>query len=381
MTKILYLINSLSIGGAERQFVELIRGIRKTTDIDPIVATFEPSSQGFEGQLRNIGVPMLLVKRRSKYDIGLVIKLIKIIRHWEIDIVHSFSVLAGCVGVMCGRLSGVRVIASSIRNSKDASFAEYCLIRVQGYLADYLVANSRAGLTSRFKRVKSNFRVVYNGIDPARFKINHGELQLIRERYRLSDYQHVVTMIASLSVYKDHDTLIEAAPTVLSREPGTVFLLVGDGTERPRLEKKVRKYGLEANFIFAGYTQNICEMLALSSVSVLMTNERLITEGLSNGLLESLAMGVPVIASAGGGTEEIVEDGKTGLLVKSFDSKGLADAILRLIIDVKQANRYGTEGRNSVESKFSYERYLSEYCRLYNDLMAHHGRQYSKNRD
>jgi len=367
--RILYLIDTLAFGGAERQFVELIRGVSKREEIEPFVCYFTETAQGYKSQFLELGIPLNLLERTRKHDPGLIFK----IRHYclknKIDLIHSFSTLAGLVAVICGKLCGIPVVASTIRNAKDDNLRTYISIRFQSFLADRFVANSYAGFKNRFKKMKPHFQVVYNGIDPERFRINPVESQKVRKIYNLDRFKHVVSMVASLSRNKDFDTFIDAIPLVLEAKPNTVFLLVGDGSERPRLEKKVHDLSIGDNVIFTGYTHDVIGILANTDISVLMTNASRIVEGISNSLLESLAMGVPVIASRGGGTDEVIENGINGMLVAPYDAKGLARAILDMLGNRSFRKRLGDAGKKTVGTKFGFERYIREYGQIYHDVI------------
>lgn len=366
--KILYLIDSLAFGGAERQFVELIRGVIRQNEIEPFVCYLTETDGGYKSQLAGLGIPLNLLKRSRKYDPALLFKIHGYVLKNKIDLIHSFSTLAGLIATIYGKLRGMPVVASTIRNSRDEDFKTYFSTRLQSFLADRFVANSYAGFKNRFKKMKTNFEVVYNGIDLERFKASPNDVEKARIMYNLDRFEYVVSMIASISINKDFDTFIDAIPLVLKAKPGTGFMLVGDGSERGRLEKKVFDLSLGDNVIFTGYTHDVPEILANTHVSVLMTNADRLTEGLSNSLLESMAMWIPLIASKGGGTNEVVEDGVNGILVEPYDNEGLAKAIIKILSDQVLGKRYGGAGRRIVEAKFGFERYVREYIEIYRRL-------------
>lgn len=368
--KILYLIDSLAFGGAERQFAELIRGITKQNEIEPFVCYFTETDGGYKSQLAGFGIPLNFLERNRKYDPALLFKIHDYVLKNKIDLIHSFSILAGLVAVLYGKFGGVPVVASTIRNSRDEDLKTYFSIRLQSFLADRFVANSYAGFNNRFKKMRPNFRVVYNGIDLERFKISPGNVEKVKAMYQLDRFEYVVSMIASISINKDFDTFIDAVPLVLKAKPGIGFMLVGDGSERARLEKKVLKLSLGDNVTFTGYTHDVPGILANTHISVLMTNADRLTEGLSNSLLESMAMGVPVIASSGGGTNEVVKDGVNGILVDPYDANGLCRAILDFLCETDRRKGYGRAGRKIIETKFGYERYLSDYLAIYQKLFV-----------
>lgn len=371
MIKVLYMIHSLHIGGTERQFVELIRGVRRLDNIEPHVCYFEEYEHGYKDQLADLGSWLTLIERKGKYDLSLFRQLHRYVSENSIDLIHSFHTLAGLIAVVYGSLAGVPVIASTIRNSKDTSWKNCLSIRIQAFLAKRLLANSHAGFMNRFKKIRKNFRVIYNGIDFDRFKISDDDIYAIRNQYELNKFDFVVSMIASLNKNKDHDTFIRAIPAVLRCKPKTFFFVAGDGSERQRLEKKVADLSLEGNVIFTGYINNVHGLLANTTVSVLMTNTDRCMEGISNSLLESMTSGVPVIASRGGGTNELVADGVNGMLIAPYNAEALAESIIKILDNPCLQKALGEAGKKTVATEFGYERYIHENVGLYNEALGH----------
>lgn len=367
--KILFIIDSLKYGGAQRQFVELIKGVRRVNNIEPHVGYFEESDEGFKDELLGLDIPLILFQRTQKYDLKLFRKLHHYVSDNNIHLLHSFSVLAGIVATVYSKFIRIPVIASTIRNSKDAALAPYLSVRIQSFLADRFISNSRAGFANRFKKVRNNFRVVYNGINLDRFEVDETEIRAVRNRYRLKNYDYIISMIALLTKNKDYDTLLEAFTLVLDSKPGTLLLVVGDGPERERLEKKAIDLSLWENVVFTGYLHNIYAILANTHISVLMTNPTKHLEGVPNCILESMAMGVPVLASSGGGTNEVIENDVNGILIEPQNARELATWITRTLDDDIIRKRFGEAGRKYVTKKFGYERYINEYVTLYNGLI------------
>ena len=365
---ILYLIVSLQYGGAERQFSELVRGISKIQGINPYVFYLESSNGGYAAELQNVGVHPVHLTRKCKYDFSLVYRLSRIIKSLDIDIVHSFMSMSGLIACLSARVCNTPVICSSIRDSNvENGLKSTISLRVQSVLANVLVANSKAGLKSRFKSLKPKYRVVYNGIDLARFKANSHEIQRMKKRFHLQRFDRFVTMIASFTLFKDHNTFLEAASIVIERCPRTGILVVGDGPNRLNLEQKAFELGIQENVIFTGYTKHVTEILFFTNVSVLMTNASVILEGLSNSLLESMSMGIPVVASKGGGTDEVIQHGLNGYLIEPYNALGLAEFITKLLHDESLSRNMGSMGRLTIKKKFNFTEFLQNYISLYNE--------------
>ena len=311
---LLLLIDSLSFGGAERQFVELTKGISRVNWIEPHVCFLEDRGSGYAEELERLGVRMWNLRRSRKFDVGLLLKIRRYVFRERIELIHSFSILAGTVATICAKTCRIPVVASTIRDAKDRDLMTSLSIKFQARLADRFIANSYAGFNNRFRGMRDSFRVIYNGFDMARAVSQPQQSLLFRQEFGLERFKYLICMVASLSPYKDYDTFLEAAPLVLQVEPSTGFLVIGDGGERRRLEEKAKALCVASSVVFTGNLQHVMHALENCSVSVLMTNVQLHSEGISNALLEAMAVGVPVICSRGGGTDELIESGTNGIL-------------------------------------------------------------------
>ncbi len=151
--------------------------------------------------------------------------------------------------------------------------------------------------------------------------------------------------MARLDKQKDHASLLEAARLV----PDAVFVLVGDGPLREELEDRATRLGVEERVLFLGWREDIPEVLACADLFVLPS----LYEGLPLALLEAMAAGLPIVATAIGGTSEAVVDGVTGLLVPPGEPRSLAAAIRRALDDEGLARRLGAASRERVRREFS----------------------------
>lgn len=176
-------------------------------------------------------------------------------------------------------------------------------------------------------------------------------------------------MVASLSSFKDHDAFLKAASIVREKLNKVCFLLVGDGENRHALCQTIDKLDLQESVVLTGYRMDMENIYPLLDVSVLMTNANMILEGISNTVLESMAMRIPVIASRGGGTDEIIEHEKTGLLVEPGNAEQLADFIIELLSNKEKALFISANGQRNVFERFSNDKYVENTTRIYKELL------------
>ncbi len=174
----------------------------------------------------------------------------------------------------------------------------------------------------------------------------------------------VVGNVAALTGHKDHATLLEAAPIVLRRRPDARFVIVGEGPLRRELEARAREGGLEGRVVFAGFRSDVDRLLPAFDVFCLSSH----LEGLGTSLLDAMAFGVPVVATAAGGIPEAVEHGATGLVVPVRSPVALAQALLEVLEDPERRRRLGAAGRQRFLQRFTADRMVEETLRVYEGM-------------
>lgn len=367
--RILFVIDSLAFGGAERQFVELLKGLDRSR-FSPIVVYFYEARDGYRDVLEQLDMPIRCLGRQGRHDLlRPMMALRRIILDDEIDLVHTFMNLASVLGALAARTSSRPVICSAIRDGRDANLKLMLSKRMLSGIATVLVSNSRAGFENRFRRWKEHFRVIYNGIDLDRFRTGRAIAQAVRAGLNIRESEPVVGMVASFSPYKDHETLIRAIPRVLESYPKAAFVLVGDGPNREFLEGLAASLEVGGHVHFLGFRKDVDSLYAIFDVCVLLTNSDKIVEGLPNCLIEAQASGIPVIASRGGGVEEVVENGRTGLVIEPKSPYLVSEAICRLLEDERFQSRLSSAALINVRRSFALDRYVGDYQDLYTQVL------------
>ncbi len=166
----------------------------------------------------------------------------------------------------------------------------------------------------------------------------------------------VVGNVAALTPHKDHETLVEAMARLRSRIPDARLVIAGDGELRAALEARVRERGLADRVVFAGFRDDLDRLMPAFSVFCLSSR----LEGLGTSLLDAMAFGLPVVATAAGGIPEAVEDGVTGRLVSPRDPAALADALAEVLQDEGRRLRLGAGGRRRFLERFTAERMVAD---------------------
>jgi glycosyltransferase involved in cell wall biosynthesis len=266
------------------------------------------------------------------------------------------------------RLHGIPLINGSIRNCFARRGARWLLERILLRASDYRVANSHAGLRSRGLSARDSGNVViYNGFDFARLERrgnNGAEPVGMCNRNAI----RTVGMVAEFNRFKDHATFIEMARQMSVKRRDVAFVLVGDGEALEASQKAAADVGA---IRFLGRQKNIEAIVGTFEVGVLCT----FGEGLSNSVMEYMALGRPVVATDGGGTRELVVDGETGFLVPPADPWALAERIDYLLANPAIAMQMGKAGEARLRRDFAISRMIDETIRLYTDARSHSSRR------
>jgi len=383
-TPILYFVDSFNVGGAERQFVNLVGAIPES-EFEVHVACFRD-----EGGLRADlppGAPPV-----SKYRVWRLASLQTLrelarlrrylVRH-RIELVHSISFYPNVFAIPAAALARTPVRIASVRDMGTVwTAAQRRLQRQACRFASSVVVNA-AAVAARLRREGlglSQIEVIRNGIDlsPA-LRPAPAERRRLRSELGVPDDVPLVGVICRLHRVKRLEDFVDAAAQVAQRHPRARFLIVGptDGylhreIYAAELAERARAAGVGERLLFVGGRSDVPSVLAELSVSVLCSE----SEGLSNALLESMAAELPVVATRTGGNPEVVADGVTGRLVPVGAAGELAAAISDLLDRPESAKQMGVAGRRRVEQFFGRERMVEETLQLYRRLLAaHRGRE------
>ncbi len=372
--RILFLTPSLQSGGAERQLVQLLQQLdpqRYRMTLATIDMPGQDDGRGYRADVRALAHLRLVdLGRQGRFDvIGPLLRLRRLLREERIEILHPFLNLATMFALTGSWRSGIPVVASAIRSSRDPNLLYRLCVLAQAVGCDYLVSNSEAGFDNRFRRRRANFRVIGNGLDLARFTPRPEAAARLREQFGLGRFRRLVGMVATLSAFKDHEAFLDVAARVAENHPDTGFLVVGDGPRRAVVEAYAARPGLAENVVFTGHCRDVDVLTGMLDVACLFTNYRIVDEGLPNAVMEAMACGVPVVATRGGGTPELMTDGVEGYMVADNDVAASSARVMALLEDEQLRRTMGNRGRARAERQFSLAACVGAYEALYESLL------------
>jgi glycosyltransferase involved in cell wall biosynthesis len=208
---------------------------------------------------------------------------------------------------------------------------------------------------------------IANGVDTDHFKPMHDTMRsTTRTALGLAANEVVFGCVASLNPVKRHVDLVQAFASVHQRNSRTRLLLIGDGSLKDSVREQVRSLGLDDVVTLLGSRPDVETVLPALDVAMLASS----SEGMSNALLEAMSCGLPIIATAVGGNQQLVCEGRTGRLVPAFDPEAMAAAMLELADSPLTRRRFGAAGRERIEQSFSLGSMAQSYDCLYRRLLG-----------
>jgi glycosyltransferase involved in cell wall biosynthesis len=299
-----------------------------------------------------------------------MLRLTEAIRRNKPDIVHGLLFWAYILGGACAWLAGTGAIVASRRSLgifKERKPHYLLAERLVNACTTLVIANSEAVRRDTLQREKlspSKVVVIHNGIDISGFSAIPRK-DMLADTDLTEGAGPVVAVVANFHAYKGHGFFLDAWTCVVGQIPAAVALLIGGGPLQKYYEDHVARAGLHQAVRFLGARRDVPELLAAVDLVVHPS----LQEGFSNAILEAMAAGKPVIATAVGGNAEAVVHGETGLLVPPRSSQALAQAMIGLLTDPERCAKMGKAGRARVEQRFTLAGMVRSYEQVYEELL------------
>jgi glycosyltransferase involved in cell wall biosynthesis len=291
-------------------------------------------------------------------------------RRLRLDLIHCQDYGAALHTALAGRLAGVPVLCHvRNRHPKIPRRERAFLIPVSHFV--FVSQSTWEQFGCPVQRGKGS--VVHCGVEvlsDAELAALQGSSGDVRAEFGLPPDAKLVGMVARVAPQKDFDTLIRAAVGVIGCRPETRFLVVGDTDIQHSHYEQVHKWlfgaGMEKHFVFTGHRADVSRLMSALDVAVLSTH----FEGLPHVLLQAMALGKPVVATAVDGIPELISHNVTGLLYPHGDAEALAQRLVDLLDDPELAAQIGRAARRSIQADFSEERFAGDIAALYARLLT-----------
>lgn len=312
-------------------------------------------------------------------DIKSILKLYKLLKEENYDIVHTHNAKAGIIGRIAAKMAGIPVIIHTthglpfFEGQNRIKYSLYKLLEKFGALFCDAISSQNKEDLKLIKSYAPRKQVFYEGngvnldyMDNLFKSITNGELSNIKENYGIPDNRKVILVGARFEPVKDHYFLLEGLKELKeNHEQDFICLLAGRGYLEQEIRKKIEEMNLTNNVKIIGYKTNLYPFIKLADIIALTSKK----EGIPRILMESMAFSKPVVASNVLGTRELVIHEKTGYLVTYRDKKSLASYLNILLNNDQLREQFGKEGRRIIEKKFTEQIVVNRLDKIYKQLI------------
>lgn len=364
---ILTFIDILHSEGAENIAVNITIKLAESGEYNPVVCATRRGGV-LENTLKASNIKYYILNRNNFYDIHKFLPLRNIIRENNISIIHAHKIGSNLWGSIFGNLFGIPVISHFHAHHKSLEdLAFLAAARIIGSLSRNIISISefeRQRLIVEEGIPSSKIVTIYNGIDYEKYQRKANDE--LRKQLGIEPGSSVVGIVAAFREQKNHELFILAANEIFKKNQKVMFVLIGDGVTREKIEKMVSDLGITNNVIFTGARRDVPDILSIIDVGVLSSH----WEGLPLAVLEYMAASKPVVSTDVSGLSEVIENGVNGFLVPAGNFQALAEKINLILENKALASEMGKNGFSTVKYKFSEEVMMSRVKSLYNETLA-----------
>jgi len=368
--RILFFIDSLKAGGKERRLTELMKDLRQRPDIDFRLVVMSNELHYKEVLDLKIGIYYLI--RKNKKDLSIFKKFYNLCSEYKPDIVHCWNSMTAIYAMPICQLMSIKLVNGLIVDTpiqKNILNENYLRAKITFPFSKIIIGNSNAGLEA-YKAPKKKSACVYNGMDLKRFNTLRNREIVKKELFgdQITDDLFIIGMVGAFEDRKDYKTVIKSAISITSKIDRVRFVLVGDGKNLNAMKKSVPA-NLLSKIIFLGRRNDVESIINTFDIGILLTNTKVHGEGISNSIIEYMALRKPVIATRGGGTNEVVIDGVNGYLIDPENDIELSEKIEKLMLNKNLLIELGIKAKQLVLEKFDVKIMAENYVNIYSSLV------------
>lgn len=318
------------------------------------------------------GAPFIRQRTPGKLLLGSVPALARLLRRERADVVELYGLRANVIGRLAAALAGVPIVLGGVTSTDDwRRWPHVRLDRATAWAVTGWLANSHASkrrLVERERHPADRVRVIHDGVDVQAWRRRpDGEARRrLRRQLGCSDETVLVATVANIRPAKGYPHLVEAVPLVTAARSDCRFVCAGLDMMGGAVQRRARELGVEGSIVFTGPRADVRDLYEAADIALLPS----VYEGFGLSLAEAMALELPVVATEVGGIPELVQDGRTGLLVPPADPAALARAVLRLAARPELRRWLGMGGRERVARLFSLDRAVEERQRYYLEELA-----------
>lgn len=374
--RVVQVISNLEYGGAQRQVIELANNL-DAEQFDVHVCSLSDYVP-LAGDLHDAGRRLHIVNKQWKFDVTVIPRLARLLRDLDAEVVHGYLFDAEIATRVAGRLVRTPLVVGSERNTEYRLKPRQLIVyRLTRSWVDIVVANSNAGAAFNQRtlgHVPSAYRVVHNGVNAEKFHPREGSV--VRRELGVAESALVIGMFASFKLQKNHALLFAAFKQACQHLPEARLLLVGDelyggmhGSDqyKRQMQNLIDQLGIRDRCLFIGNQTDVARLYSACDVTVMPS----LFEGTPNAVLESLACGVPVIATNVSDNAYLIPEGRVGFTVPLGDTETLSERICRLLSNSRLRQEMGRQAREWVMQEFSTLRLATKTAGVYLEALGY----------
>ncbi len=362
---ILQFITPAGLYGAEMWILALARNLNPEKVNCSLAVSCESESQNLEicERYEALGLDAYKLKMKGKFDPLVILRLVKLIKRKRIDILHTHGYKSDLIGIVAGRIAGIKVIATphGFENSADRKLRMFIKLGTMSFRCFDRVVPLSEELKSDvmgFRVPSEKIRLIKNGVDLLEIST---ELKSHDSKAFADSVEKNIGYVGQLASRKNVGDLIKTFDLLFEEHKNIRLILIGDGPMREALEKYARSLRSSDQIDFLGYRENRLKIVNKLDLFCMTSS----LEGIPRCMMEAMAMGKPVAAFNIPGVDKLIIDGKTGLMAEFGDVPGLKECLKRLLFNQKLADEFAQNGQAHIHKNYSAHRMASEYEKLY----------------
>lgn len=362
MIKIMHVLTDTNIGGAGIWLLNFVKAFDRSRYE---VTAALPEKAELTPRLKALGIRVCEVPgiADESFSVSGIKEFKRLFKRERPDVVHTHASLSARIAAKECKIPVVNTRHCIEEPKQGIKRLIYGI--VNNALSDIVIGVSKAAYDNLAAdgTKKDKLRLVYNGVYPLK-RLSEEERKDIRKDLNIPENNIVVGITARLEPVKNHRLFLDAAAIIANKREDITFLIVGGGTQEQSLKQYARQLGIDGRVIFAGYREDITGLMNITDINTL-TSEK---EALSISLIEGMSIEIPAAATDSGGPGEVVENGKTGIIVENHNAKALAEAVLYLADNPGEREKMGREGKKRAMELFSIESMIKALEEIYDGL-------------
>jgi len=371
---IVYLIDGLGWGGAERLMIPILSNINREHFQPRVCVLQNKDGNPVATELQKINIPVDTVLIRHLREVNGLKKIINYLQETNANLLHAQLEFATVFGGVAAKWLGIPAVATLHTLPLQKKNLK---LRLHDSLENFFLRNFFNPVISVSEETRIAYKhfakirdgkscVIYNGIDLNLFTPNQQNRASILRKFGIPPDAIVLITVAVLRELKGIQYMIQAMPAMVSAKPNVYYLIIGSGEHAQALQNEAKKSGVGEHIIFAGARTDIPELMPAGDLFVLPT----LTEALPTVLAEAMASGLPILASHVGGVPEMVQDGINGRLIPPAQPEILTSVALEMLNNMEALRQMGNVGRQIVEEKFNIKSQVAQLENLYLRLLS-----------